>query len=142
MKLNVLRMYDDVKMPVYATDGSGCFDIYGYEVTNSDNRTATYGTGLKFEIPEAHVMLVFSRSGDGFKKDIRLANCVGVIDSDYRGELGVKLTYDSPWRIDDLSGQRIAQAIVLPYKQVEFVDVSALSVTARGEGGFGSTNGS
>ena len=142
MKLNVLRMYDDVKMPVYATDGSGCFDIFGYDMVDAGEHTETFSTGLKFEVPQGHVMLVFSRSGHGFKKDIRLANCVGVIDSDYRGELLVKLRVDNEAMgyVDTRIHERIAQAMIVPIPKVEFVDVPELSSTERGENGFGSTN--
>jgi dUTP pyrophosphatase len=147
MKLNVLRMYDDVKMPVYATDGSGCFDIFSHGVVDASIigiQTETHSTGLKFEVPSGKVLMIYSRSGHGFNKDIRLANCVGVIDSDYRGELKVKLTCDDSDKgyVDVRVGERIAQGMLIDVEQVEFVDVSALSETARGEGGFGSTNGS
>jgi dUTP pyrophosphatase len=142
MKLNVLRMSSEVKLPVYATDGSGCFDIFGYDIVDAGDLTETYSTGLKFEVPVGHVMLVFSRSGHGFNKDIRLANCVGVIDSDYRGELKVKLTCDNPAMgyVDVRQGERIAQAMIVPIPKVEFVEVAELGNTERGEGGFGSTN--
>lgn len=141
MKLNVQRMWMGVKLPVYATDGSGCFDIYAYDYDKFEQNTVTYHTGLKFEIPEGHVMLVFSRSGHGFNKDIRLANCVGVIDSDYRGELKVKLTQDG--RAEETMpprGERIAQGMIVPVPKIEFNEVTSLSTTQRGEAGFGSTN--
>lgn len=88
-------------------------------------------------------MLVFSRSGHAFNQDIRLGNSVGVIDSDFRGEVKVKLRRDSPlpptkpFHIS--SGDRVAQALVLPIEQVEFEVAEELSQTLRGEGGFGST---
>lgn len=140
MDLKVKRLTPDALIPTYATDGSGCFDIY------SRNNGGVYNslvcsTGLSFEIPEGFVMLVFSRSGHGFKNDVRLSNCVGVIDSDYRGELKVKLSNDSK----DFSvfyvnkGDRIAQGIVIPYPRVKFVEVDELTSTERGVGGFGST---
>lgn len=142
MKLKVVKMFEDVKLPEYATEGSACFDIYSRDLVGAGNLTETYSTGLKFEIPENHVMLVFSRSGHGFNKDIRLANCVGVIDSDYRGELKVKLTCDDPDAqfVNVAQGERIAQGMVIPYQQVVFVESETLSETARGECGFGSTN--
>ena len=144
MKINVVKMYDDVKLPEYATDGSGCFDIYAHTLKSISERSYTYGTALKFEIPEGHVMLVFSRSGHGFKQNIRLANCIGVIDSDYRGELMVKLTDDNSL-IEDIMpmlDERIAQAMIVPIPKVEFVEIAEahLSATHRGSGGFGSTN--
>src|SRR5213592_3795798 len=96
--MKVKRMYDDVKLPVFATEGSACFDIHAYNldapaiISNGDS--IVIDTGLQFEIPEHHVMLIYSRSGHGFKNDVRLSNCVGVIDSDYRGEVKVKLIAD------------------------------------------------
>lgn len=89
-------------------------------------------------------MLVFSRSGHGFKHDIRLANCTGIIDATFRGEVMVKLTCDAP--DDDASppykvnpGDRIAQAMIIPVERVAFTVVDELSETERGAGGLGSS---
>lgn len=135
--LNVKRLHPDAKVPVYASAGAACFDLsalHGGEV----NPTGRFRTGLAFEVPVDHVMLVFSRSGHGFNNDVRLANCVGVIDSDYRGEVQVKLTTDDrPYNV--MQGDRIAQAMVLPVQQMAFVEVDELGSTERGAGGFGST---
>ena len=141
MKVNVKRLYDSAILPTYATDGSGCFDIYTMLNGDTDyNEPHTYSTGLAFEIPEDHVMLVFSRSGHGFKNDVRLSNCVGVIDSDYRGELKVKLTCDKiGWGLEVNAGERIAQGMIIPIQKVRFEEVSELPETERGEGGFGSS---
>lgn len=141
MKVNVKRLYDSAILPTYATDGSGCFDIYTMLNGDTDyNEPHTYSTGIAFEIPEDHVMLVFSRSGHGFKNDVRLSNCVGVIDSDYRGELKVKLTCDKiGWGLEVNAGERIAQGMIIPIQKVQFEEVSELSKTERGEGGFGSS---
>lgn len=84
-------------------------------------------------------MMVYSRSGHGFKSDVRLANCVGVIDSDYRGEVKVKLTNDGNEYMQVNEGDRIAQAMIIPVEQVKFIEVAELSDTERGTGGFGST---
>lgn len=151
MRVNVKRIHPDAKLPTYATDGSGCFDLYAHRLAGgcglntkriADERDPIVcGTGLAFEVPDGHVMLVFSRSGHGFNHNTRLANCVGVIDSDYRGEVKVKLTCDSNG-CDDLvigQGDRVAQALILPVERIEFVDVPQLSTTDRGTGGFGST---
>lgn len=146
MEIKIKKLHPDAKMPSYATDGAGCFDLYSVthcetEITNG--RPVVVGTGLAFEIPEGHVMLIFSRSGHGFKHSTRLANCVGVIDSDYRGEVQVKLTRDSaaegPLRVT--VGDRIAQAMIVPVEQAFFEWVDELSSTSRGSGGFGSTGG-
>lgn len=141
MKVKVKRLYDSAILPTYATDGSGCFDIYTMLNGDTDyNKPHTYSTGLAFEIPEDYVMLIFSRSGHGFKNDVRLSNCVGVIDSDYRGELKVKLTCDKiGWGLEVNAGDRIAQGMIIPVAKVSFEEVSELSDTVRGTKGFGSS---
>lgn len=150
LKVRVKRLFDDATLPTYASDGSACFDLHAYISDDRPRDTAwepAWGgpatliarTGLAFEVPDGHVMLIFSRSGMGFKHDIRLANCVGVIDSDYRGEVMVKLTRDTGEAFSIVRGQRIAQALVLPLPRVQFEEVDRLSPTARGAGGFGST---
>lgn len=150
MKLKIKKLHPDAVVPAYATDGSACFDLcavldrektnlraYGIEVTT----TATFSTGLAFEVPPGNVLLIFSRSGHGFNGNTRLANCVGVIDSDYRGEVKVKLTRDhtNAGTLRVYHGDRIAQAMLVPIPRVQFVEVDELSETARGTGGFGST---
>lgn len=150
MKIKIKKLQPAVKLPVYGSDGAACFDLHAatidgfsspgpVEVTFSE--PVVIGTGLAFEIPEGHVMLVFSRSGHGFNHATRLSNCVGVIDSDYRSEVKVSLTRDGAreniLKVD--IGDRIAQAMVLPVERVGFDVVEELSETARGAGGFGST---
>lgn len=143
MKVKVRRVVPEAMLPCYATAGAACFDLqmlHDGAIVSPDN-PVTLRTGLAFEIPEGHVMLIFSRSGHGFKNDIRLANCVGVIDSDYRGEVMVKLTNDNTDGNAMLFeyGARIAQAMVIPVQQCSFELVETLSSTERGAGGFGST---
>lgn len=140
-QVKIKRLCPEATVPTYATDGSGCFDLYAADVNG--NPDAPIPTGLVFEVPEGHVMLVFSRSGHGFKHNTRLANCVGVIDSDYRGELMVKLHRDSGSgeMLTVRSGDRIAQAMVVPIPRVQFQEVAEVSSTVRGTGGFGSTGG-
>lgn len=141
--VKVKKLNANAALPQYATDGSACFDIVGLNVEksiNSHENSVIYSTGLAFEIPEDHVMLMFSRSGHGFNDNVRLSNCVGVIDADYRGELKVKLTRDNNVSsIGITRGARVAQALVLPVAQVEFLEVEELSSTVRGENGLGST---
>ena len=153
MQVKIKKFHPNAKMPTYATPGSGCFDLYAATVNESVNFGAhayegepiTCDTGLAFEIPVGHVMLVFSRSGHGFNFNTRLSNAVGVIDQDYRGSVKVKLTCDQDTDDDERaplflrSGDRVAQAIILPYEQVQFVEVEELTSTERGEGGFGSS---
>ena len=142
LRVKVKLLNDKAVIPTYATDGSGCFDIYACEDAEViAEGQHVFSTGLSFAIPEGHVMLVFSRSGHGFKHNVRLANCVGVIDSDYRGELLVKLTNDSVIKsVPLLSKNAIAQGLVLPIEKVVFEEVYELDETTRGTNGFGSTN--
>lgn len=128
------------ELPVYSTDGAGCFDIRTIEsgVVKAKEQKI-FSTGLKFAIPEGYVMLVFSRSGQGFKNGVRLANTTGIIDSDYRGELKVCLRNDSSIDYKIEAKDRICQAMVIPFLRCAFTQVDKLSETKRGESGFGST---
>lgn len=141
-------MQHNVHIPQYATDGAACLDLHAFMLPAEDSYAhinpgtpTVIRTGLEFQVPEGHVMLIFSRSGHGFKNDIRLANCVGVIDSDYRGEVMVKLTNDNSdgQFITVRHGDRIAQAMLVEIPRVKLEVVQKLSETTRGEGGFGST---
>lgn len=138
MQIKIRKSLPEAQIPVYSTDGAACFDLYAASVEEATHRSHVYNTGLQFEIPADHVMLIFSRSGHGFKHGIRLANSVGVIDSDYRGDVKVKLTTHIVGALPS-QGERVAQAMILPVKQVSFEEVEVLSETERGEGGFGST---
>lgn len=133
----------EAKIPEYTTPGAACFDLVatGIEWTKFDGTQAVFKTGLAFEIPEDYVMLIFSRSGHGFRQGIRLANCVGVIDSDYRGEVKVKLVEDQGGcDLHQLRvGDRIAQALLVEIPAVAFMEVDQLGETSRGGSGFGST---
>lgn len=141
MQVNIKYLHPDAKTPTYATEGAACFDLYAAEVVNipveygGDIYNDNFQTGLAFEIPKDHVMLVFSRSGHGFNHGASLINCVGVIDSDYRGEVSVKMNAPIPAGV----GDRIAQAMILPVDQVTFKVTAELTPTERGENGFGST---
>lgn len=136
MKVNLKKVDPDAVMPTYESVGAACFDLYS--ITDGRIGADVCRTGLAFEVPPGHVMMVFSRSGHGFKHGVRLANCTGIIDSDYRGEVMVKLVTDK----DEMAfrkGDRVAQAMVVPVDQCEFEFVNELTSTVRGEGGFGST---
>ena len=140
MNIKIKKLHQAATTPTYGSTGAACFDLYSSksgEVGAYSN--SSFNTSLSFEIPDNHVMLVFSRSGHGFNSGITLVNSVGVIDSDYRGEVIVGLKNDSALRFDVNAGDRIAQAMILPVQQVVFEDVQELSTTERGEGGFGST---
>lgn len=145
-----LAITKTAKAPAYATAGSGAFDIHAdfkddhqKVVQVSKDHPAIIPTGLIFEIPDGYTLLVVGRSGHGFKFDTRLANCVGVIDSDYRGELLLKLTCDShEGGLEIKHGMAVAQGLIIQTPKFEFdiVPFEELSVTARGAGGFGSTD--
>ena len=96
-------------------------------------------TGLAMEIPRGYFGAIFARSGMATKRGLRPANCVGVIDSDYRGEIIVALRNDSDSEQVITSGERIAQIVIMPYLPIEFNEVNSLEDTERGDGGFGST---
>lgn len=134
----------------FASEGAACFDIkFWNEAASEDTiilspgQTKHFRTGLYFEVPLGYGLFVFSRSGHGFKHSVRLSNCVGVIDSDYRGELVIALHNDSETSTLVIEkGNRIAQAALFKLPSINFVPVSSkeeLSRTERGEGGFGST---
>ena len=145
IELKVKKLHPDAIIPTYATDGSACFDLHANKdmiVGDADTvmESSPISTGLSFEIPLGWQMLIFSRSGVGFKQCVRLVNCVGVIDSDYRGEVMVKLVTDSSEKMFRVKkGDRIAQAQLMPVHRVTFNEVTELSETKRGSGGFGST---
>ena len=142
--VKVKRLHPDAVLPTYATDGSACFDIYAtHDGVVTEGSSCTFSTGLAFEIPAGYVMEVYSRSGQAFNSDVRLGNAVGIIDSDFRGELKIKLTRDNPfgeYRHDKTKA--VAQAMVVPVEKCSFTEVTELSSTARGENGFGSTDNS
>lgn len=140
MKVKIEQMHKDARTPTYATPGAAAFDLYAVEDREvSAYATAVIRTGLGFEIPEGHVMRVYSRSGHGFKHGVRLVNSVGVIDSDYRGEVMVGLKNDGPTMMWVRQGDRIAQAIIEPVERIDFEWSDELSSTERGTGGMGST---
>lgn len=144
MELKVKRLHPAAVLPRYATDGAACFDLVAIEGrTIGPDRAGSIPTGLAFEVPPGHALMIYSRSGHGFKHGTRLANCVGVIDSDYRGEVMVALRNDTArgdgYAFSVLPGDRIAQAMLVQAPQVQLVEVQELGDTARGAGGFGST---
>lgn len=127
-------------LPKKASSGAACFDIQSADDTEIAPRHAgIVRTGLKFKLPENHVLLVFSRSGHGFKHNVRLSNCVGVIDSDYRGELKISLQNDGTETFSVRYGDRVAQGLIVPIPQVAMVAGVVTADTERGTGGFGST---
>ena len=141
MKARIKLLTDTARVPTYATDGSAAFDIYADMSINIDSDDLEIiSTGIAVEVPDGHVLLIHSRSGHGFRYGLRLSNCTGVIDSDYRGEIKVAMTLDMPDGYVCIErGDRIAQGMIVPVERVEFELTDELSETVRGNNGLGST---
>lgn len=164
---NIKISHPAATLPFYATDGSAAMDICAVNIPaqgivltaipesewppelkalHQDGvpivQSFVADTGWKVAVPLGHVMKIYSRSGHGFKYNVSLANGTGIIDSDYRGEVKVKLiakkVNDPKWIHLDPSDS-IAQLMILPYPRIEWNQVDDLDSTSRGEGGFGST---
>jgi len=136
MKVRIKRLHPDAVIPKYAKAGDAGMDLTAVEMEREWN-IVTYKTGLAIEIPEGHVGLLFPRSSV-YKTSMVLSNCVGVIDSGYRGEIMLKFRSTESNKAYEV-GDRIGQLIIMPYPQVEFEEVDDLSSTERGSGGYGST---
>ena len=136
MKVNIKKLHPDAVIPKYATLGDAGLDLTAVDVV-ADGSTLTYKTGLAVEIPSWHVGLLFPRSSV-YKTGQTLTNCVGVIDSGYRGEIMLKFTL-SPYAKEYEIGDRGGQLIIMPYPRIDFVEVDELIPSDRGEGGYGST---
>lgn len=151
LTLRVQRLRPDALVPRVATEGSAGYDLFwcpreqpvgGTTRLATIDETKILETGVAFGIPPGLVGLVFSRSGHGFKYGVRLANCVGVIDSDYRGEVMVKLVRDYSFGggvLEFSPGDRIAQIMFVQYSLQQLCEVAELDQTVRGTSGFGST---
>lgn len=140
MKIKIKKLREDAKVPVYASEYSAGADLYSTEaLVIAPGETAAVKTGLALEIPEGYVGLVCARSGLATKKGLAPANKVGVIDSDYRGEITVALYNQSKETQTLDAGERAAQLLITPCLKAEFEESDELSETVRGQGGFGST---
>lgn len=137
IQLKIKKLHPNARIPEYATDGSAGMDLVAIECAPKDNKLIC-DTGLAMSIPNGYVGLLFPRSSV-HKKDLRLANSVGVIDSDYRGPVKAifKLTDNG---VDQYKpGDRVCQMIIVKTPQVLIQEVEKLDDTERGDGGFGST---
>jgi len=142
MDINILRLTDSAKLPDRGSAFAAGYDLFAdvaEEVTILPHETKMIGTGLAMEIPEGYFGGIFARSGLSAKEGLRPANCVGVVDADYRGEIKVALHNDGEVSRVVTPAEKIAQLVVVPFLSVSFNEVSELSDTVRGEGGFGST---
>ena len=141
--MRIKKLHQKAVVPHYATEGSAGLDLT--VISDNDTIVIPYKstmlcrTGLSFEIPKGYVGLIYIRSSIGTKLDLVLSNQVGVIDSDYRGEVMLPLRNLGRGARVVNSGTRIAQMVITPINQVDIEVAEELSETKRGDGGFGST---
>ena len=143
VKVNFKKLDKNAHAPTYGSEYAAGADLYaltnGETVHIAAGETKMIHTGLAVEIPEGYAGLIYARSGIATKRGLAPANKVGVIDSDYRGEVMVSLHNHSGAEQEIADGERIAQLVIAPFLAAEFCEAEELSDTARGEGGFGST---
>ena len=142
MEINIKRLTDSAKLPDRGSALAAGYDLFAditEAVTVAPHETRMVGTGLAMEIPVGYFGGIFARSGLSAKEGLRPANCVGVVDSDSRGEIKVALHNDGETERVVTPEQKIAQLVVVPFLSVDFNEVDELTDTDRGEGGFGST---
>ena len=142
MNIKIKKLNENAIIPTRGSEYSAGMDLYACTSTPviiAPHQTIKVSTGLAIEIPDGYFGGIFARSGLATKQGLRPANCCGVVDSDYRGDIIVALHNDTdiPQTINPM--ERIAQLIVIPYLPIDFQEVDELSDTERGEGGFGST---
>ena len=143
MIVKVKKLDDRAILPTYGSAYAAGADLYalieGESLTIGAGENGLVRTGLSVEIPEGYVGLIYARSGLATKRGLAPANKVGVIDSDYRGEVKIALFNQSGEEQIVSAGERVAQLVIAPYLAVEYEQAEELSSTVRGEGGFGST---
>ena len=140
--VKIKKLLPGAVTPSYGSAFAAGADLYAClenEIEIAPGKTEFIHTGISAEIPEGFAGLVFARSGLACKKDLAPANKVGVIDSDYRGEIMVAIHNHGKQARTIANGERIAQLLIMPYVTANFIESEALSETKRGEGGFGST---
>jgi dUTP pyrophosphatase len=138
----VKKLDERAVLPTYGSEFAAGADLYALtdgEVVFAPGETKFIRTGLAMEIPVGYAGLIYARSGLACKRGLAPANKVGVVDSDYRGEVMVALHNHSAVEQKIACGERIAQLVVAPFLKADFTEAVALDETVRGEGGFGST---
>ncbi len=142
MKVQLKKLTDTAILPSRGSDSAAGYDLsadISSDVIIKPHETKLIGTGISVAIPDGYFGGVYARSGLSLREGLRPANCTGVIDSDYRGEIKVSLHNDSNEARTISPQERIAQLVIMPYLEVAFDEVSELNDTIRGTGGFGST---
>lgn len=140
--MKFIRLTPTAKAPSYGSQGAAGADLYvdaPEAISVGPGETTLVHTGIAVAIPQGYVGLIFARSGLATKRGLAPANKVGVIDSDYRGELMVSL-YNQSGEVQRLEPQeRVAQLVIVPFLSVDYQEADTLDETQRGDGGFGST---
>ena len=142
MDVRIKKLNDLAKIPTRGSKFSAGYDLYAatnYDIQIPPHSTVKIGTGLAMDLPYGYFGAIFARSGIATKRGLRPANCVGVCDFDYKGEYIVAVHNDSNETMTVLAGERIAQLILLPYQDIDFIEVDELAKTDRGDSGFGHT---
>ena len=140
IKIKVKKLNEKAILPTRGSDYAAGYDLYALEgAVIKAHETVKIGTGLAFELPNETFAAIFARSGLATKQGLRPANCVGICDSDYRGEYIVALHNDTDEDKSINAGERIAQMVLMPYIPMIFEEVEELEESVRGAGGFGST---
>lgn len=140
IKIKVKKLNEKAILPTRGSDYAAGYDLYALEgAVIKAHETVKIGTGLAFELPNETFAAIFARSGLATKQGLRPANCVGICDSDYRGEYIVALHNDTDEDKTINAGERIAQMVLMPYIPMVFEEVEELEESVRGAGGFGST---
>ena len=140
--VKIKKLNDNAIIPTYGSEFAAGADLYacmGEAITIPPHETVLINTGIAMEIPVGFAGFVYARSGIATKRGLAPANKVGVIDSDYRGEIMVSLHNHSEKAQTIENGERIAQLVIAPYITADFILADELEDTVRGEGGFGST---
>lgn len=142
MEIKVKKLNENAILPTRGSEYAAGYDLYACidsPLAIQPHTTEKVGTGLSFELPDETFAAIFARSGLATKQGLRPANCVGVCDSDYRGEYIVALHNDTSFTQTISPRDRIAQMILMPYIPMTFIEAEELSESGRGDGGFGST---
>lgn len=143
MNIPVKKLCENAKIPTSGSEDAAGFDLYAAgdkeHIWIREHGSAMIPTGLSMEIPKGYFGAIFARSGLASKQGLRPANCVGVVDPDYRGEIMVALHNDRNGDKCIHVGDRIAQLVIIPYMKITFEETDKLHDTERGSGGFGST---
>ena len=142
MKVAVKKVMPEAKLPAYGSEFSAGADLYALleePCTIAPGETVLLHTGIAMEIPEGYGGFIYARSSLGVKKGLAPANKVGVIDSDYRGEVRVALHNHGAEPQTVENGERVAQLVIAPFLKVDYEECEKLGETVRGAGGFGST---